>query len=152
MNEVRRLEGTVMTLDELATTLPNRFHDAEVSSLAIDYLRRELRLRMRVWVEREGTPEDQTYRTAVVTLSGLQFCVIEPPDPSSPYRKPGAITIDTGTVESLASPPAVALPEVTAEGAFKDWLFVRGWNSFIYLSALAASLVWAAEPGPPGPE
>jgi hypothetical protein len=141
-----------MTLDELARTLPNGFHDAEVTTVTIDYERHELLLRMRVWLGGVDSPDSELYRTAVVTLSGLLFCVIEPPNPRYPYRDAGALTIDTGTVESLPSPPETDLPDQTPEGAFTNWIFVGEWNSFIYASAIEAGLVWVDEPGSPEPE
>jgi hypothetical protein len=38
-----------MTLDELAVSLPNGFHDAELKTLALDYERREARLVLDLW-------------------------------------------------------------------------------------------------------
>ena len=94
-----------MTLNELAETLPNGFHDSRVVTIMVDYARRELRFGMRIWVGDLYSPDEierEAYRTAVVTLSGLLFCVIEPPDPRYPYRDADALTIDTDTVDSLS--------------------------------------------------
>jgi hypothetical protein len=104
---------------------------------------------MRVWVGGFDTPDIELYRTAVVTLSGLQFCVMEPPDTRYPYSKSTALTIDTGTVGSLKTPPRTDLPVATPDGTFTDWIFVYEWNSFIYVSAIEASLVWMGGPHPP---
>ncbi len=144
-----------MTLHELAMTLPNGFHDAEVSDFTIDYLRRELRLMMRVWIEMEGTPEDETYRTAMLTLSGLLACVIEPPncDRTEWALKPAGVAhpirIDTFALDMMKRPPAFEPPDARAEGAFTDGIYVFDWNSYIFVTAMAASLDWLAAPGPP---
>ncbi|GAC1475884.1 MAG: hypothetical protein NVSMB9_29230 [Isosphaeraceae bacterium] len=94
----------------------------------------------------------ERYRTAVVTLSGLLFCVLEPPDPRYPYQDADALTVESGTVESLSTPPAPKLLSKTPMGAFTDWFFVQEWNSFIYVSAIEASLAWEEEldSGKPG--
>ena len=94
-----------MTLDELAATLPNGFHDSEVNGLRIDYIRREVTIDLVVWVDdhlSDDPGDRESYRPGSLTLSGLHFCCIEPPSPECLPRV-GAVTIDTGPVESLAA-------------------------------------------------
>ena len=70
-----------MTFDDLAISLPNGFHDAELKSIMIDYTRREARLILDIWVADDVSMEErEAYRPAEVTLSGLLFWVSEPPD------------------------------------------------------------------------
>ena len=59
-----------MTLDELARTLPNGFHDAEVSTATLDYARGEARLILDVWIGDMEAPakERETYRLAELTF------------------------------------------------------------------------------------
>lgn len=68
----------LMTLEELADTLPNGFHDAQVSSLSIDYIKREARLLIDLWVS--DSPSDseelrEAYRKGELKLSGLLYWV-----------------------------------------------------------------------------
>jgi len=39
-----------VTLEELNTSLPNGFHDAELTSFRVDYLKRELVLDLNIWL------------------------------------------------------------------------------------------------------
>ncbi len=139
-----------MTIDELAQTLPNGFHDAEVDSIRIDYVRREIEMEMHIWVGDVSSAdfnERECYCLATLTLSGLRYCCIEPPDSCYPYQKSRSITVDTRAVESLTKPPQTQLPDSTHRVGFTNWFFVQQWNSFIYVSAQTARLTWRAEPG-----
>ena len=81
-----------MTLDELAQTLPNGFHDSRLASIRIDYDRRELTLDIEVWIgdmNAEELASRETHRPAVLTLYGLEFCAIESPDPGSRHLGQG---------------------------------------------------------------
>lgn len=129
-----------MTIDELARTLPNGFHYVEITSFYIDYVRREVKIMINVWVgDVEGR---ETYRPATLTLSGLLFCSIEPPDARYPYQEAGSLTVDTGSVVALTRPPETRLPDVAPAVAFTNWFFVKPWNAFNYVSAQAAILAW----------
>ena len=134
-----------MTLEELADTLPNGFHDAEVRQLNIDYVKREARLLLDLLV---GDPSAQTeelregYRQAEVKLSGLLYWVIEPPDARYEYGKAGTLWIDAGALGSDEPQPSVKLPEPLPSGAFASWIFVQDWNAFMYVAAMDASIEW----------
>lgn len=129
-----------MTLDDLACTLPNGFHDAEITSIRIDYVRRKVEIMIDVWV---GDSESrETYRPATLTLSGLRYCCIEPPDGRYPFQNASTLTVSTGTVESLAKPPDARLPDMPHTVGFTNWFFVEQWNAFLYVSAQDASLAW----------
>ena len=144
-----------MTLDELETSVGFCLHDAILLKMDVDYLNRELHLKVRIYVHGPDDPDDQIYRAAVVTFSGLFFCVIEPPDcriarvqsgevvydHGTPYLR-NELRIDCGVVKDLREPPSVKLPETESAAAFTSWIFVVDWNSFIYISALNASIVW----------
>jgi hypothetical protein len=132
-----------MTLDEIAASIPNGFHDAELNSLTIDYAKREARLILDIWVadDQENPEELESYRPAEVTLSGLVFWVSEPPDPRYPYGKPGAQRIDIGPLATLERKETLHLPPVPP-GAFANWVFVTDWNAFVYVAAEGARLKW----------
>jgi hypothetical protein len=135
-----------MTLEELADTLPNGFHDAQVSGISLDYLKREASFTLDIWVGDSSSQNErarEAYRSAELKLSGLLYCAIEPPDASYPYAESGKLWVDAGALESADFRPSVQLPESLPDGAFACWFFVQGWNSFIYVGAMEASLEWA---------
>jgi hypothetical protein len=133
-----------MTLEELADTLPNGFHDAQISSVSIDYVERQARLNIDLWVGVPSEDEElrEAYREGELKLSGLLYWVIEPPDANYPYGKLEQLWVDAGSLESASFKPSVKLPEPLPAGAFASWIFVQGWNSFMYLAAMDASLEW----------
>jgi len=135
----------LMTLEELADTLPNGFHDAQARSVSIDYVKREARLVIDLWVgdSSSGSTElREAYRKGELKLSGLFYWVIEPPDANYPYAESKQLWVDTGSLESASFNPSVKLPGVLQAGAFASWIFVQGWNSFMYVAATDASLEW----------
>ena len=139
------------TLDELAASLPNGFHDAELNALAIDYAKRELRLSLKIWVgdvAAEAEEEREAYRSAELLISGLIYFVCEPPDPTYPFHSDGSLTIDTGGIQGLDRPTSVALPPVST-AAYVNWIFVKEWNAFFYVAARDAQLSWLMEPSAP---
>jgi hypothetical protein len=132
-----------MTLDELAASIPNGFHDAELNALAIDYTKREARLVLNIWIADDlKKPEDiETYRLAEVTLSGMVFWISESPDVRHSYWEARSLRIDIGPMESFERKSLAQLPPVPA-GAFVNWIFVTDWNAFIYVAAEDARLDW----------
>ena len=131
-----------MTLDELAASLPNGLHDAELSAIALDFAKREARLSLDIWIGDDEVLE--AYQQAEVTLSGLIFWMSEAPDASYPYELAEAITIDSGPLSQLPAEKRPQLPPITTT-AFLNWIFVVDWNAFIYLAAEDASLRWIGE-------
>jgi hypothetical protein len=135
-----------MTPDEIAASLPNGFHDAELKSLAIDYVKREARLILDMWIgEMQPEEERETYRLAEFTLSDLLFWVTEPPHPDYPFKEAGAQRIDMGALETLPQRDAVKLPPLPQE-YFGNWIFVVSWNAFIYFAAKNSELKWLGVP------
>lgn len=127
-----------MTLDELAASLPNGLHDAELHKCTIDYAARSVQLTLNLWV---GRPEHmEVYRPAIINLTGLHFWIVESPDPECPGDN-GRLIIDTGEVVALAKPPAIHLPDVP-QTAFVNWIYVRQWNAFMYVAAETADHRW----------
>jgi len=133
-----------MTLEEVAASLPNGFHDASIKGISTDYVSGTARFDLELWVgddSAEKEEEREVYRDARLTLSDLLFCVIEPPDPRYPYYDKEALWVDGGPWNS--APPSTsnsAAESATRENAFVYWFFVNNWNSFIYIGAMAARL------------
>jgi hypothetical protein len=131
-----------MTLAEIEETLPNGFHDAEISKLSVDYETKIATITMNPWIGSMDAPPDngrELYRAASLVLSGLAYLSIDPPDPRYPYDGPGTLRIDlcggdtTHTIRELRP------------GEFAGKFFVDEWNSFITFIATDAVLAWQAE-------
>ena len=123
-----------MTLDELAATLPNGFHDAHVAGVHIDYTSRVMTLDVDLWIGSDSEPEAR--RPVRLVLNGLQFCVIEPPDTNYDYASAKALW----TSDVVEPPSHVKLPTPRDPNAFIGSFFVNQWNAFIHLAATDASL------------
>jgi len=131
-----------MTIEDIEMNLPNGLHDARLIKLDIDYVEREARFHLRVNVTGiESQDEPEEYRWGSLTLSGLLFCVIEPPDSRYPYRNSSGLWITSS--EPVTSEDVLAkLPCPLPDGAFIHYLFVNDWNAFIYIAALDAHFEW----------
>ncbi len=128
-----------MNIFQLAETLPNGFHDAVLSELTISWVDRVARLKLEIWCGDMNAPTGlrESYRPSELTLHGVEYFVIDSPDPTYPYRKQGPVTIDLATVEqSPAHPPGTGVP-------FRLW--VGQWNAFMNVSATEAELRWLGE-------
>jgi|TARA_R110000868_G_scaffold122464_1_gene324408 hypothetical protein len=127
-----------MTLDELAISLPNGLHDAELHRCTIDYAARSVQLVLKLWVGRAEQME--VYRPAIINIIGMHFWIVESPDPDYPGDDAWLI-IDTGEVSALERTPAIHLPDVP-QTSFVNWIYVRQWNAFIYVAAETADHRW----------
>jgi hypothetical protein len=131
-----------MTLDDLSAALPNGFHDAELQRLMIDYTKQKAHFIVDIWVGDMSTEQHEAYRLAEITLSGLIFWVSEPPDAAYRNDAAGGETIDIGPFEGFNGQTAVKLPPPVPDGAFANRIFLTGRNSFHYVAAYNAALVW----------
>ena len=134
-----------MTLEELDQTLPNGFHDMEICSMELDYLTATARLNVRLlvgWPD-DPEPESQEYQAAVLTISGLCLCSIEPPDPSHPFLPDGNPIMVSGDPAKSDSLPS--LDQLSAKFPVGAWcyrFFVHDWNAFIHFAAKDAQISW----------
>jgi hypothetical protein len=129
-----------MTIKEIESNLPNGFHDANLKTISIDYVTRKAELDITVDISNAEAPEEdatEDYRDGKLILSGLLFCIIEPPDlRSADLNADGLWITSSGTVkpgEMLKD-----LPLLLPEGAFVHYFFVNNWNASIYLAAMDA--------------
>ncbi len=128
-----------MDLFELARTLPNGLHDAEVTSVSISYEDRSLRLHARVWIGGMDGPREsrEEYRAATIELRDLEYCVFDRPDPNYLNGSETHLTVDLAPSDPSA--------ELSGRGtACRLW--VAEWNGFIHLRAGAANLTWSESP------
>lgn len=136
-----------MTLDELMEPLPWGLHDAYLEALTIDWVERELRLTVRL----QMTEHQDMDQRAVITISGLVFCTVEPPD-----MRPEEKEIDRAgyAIDLLRHPfpyGSRTLPAVP-EGCFLNCIYDneqrgRVWPGPIHFCGRNASLEWL-EPAP----
>jgi hypothetical protein len=129
-----------VTLDTIAAQLPNGFHHALLRRIAVDYVDRRATLALNVCV---GDPEGETdgqreaYRPAIVTVSGLLWCIIEAPEANG--ETSDGLWIDAGPMSTLKRKAPIPPP---ADEGFAWWFFVLQWNAFIYIAGTDASLEW----------
>jgi hypothetical protein len=129
---VRRLH--LMTLLELAGTLPNGLHDSEVSELIVSYADRTIRLAINVWVgDMDNEASRESYRQGVITINDFVYCVLDRPDINYPYESARVLTIDVMEPDE----------SVTQNGNGEACrLWVSEWNGFIHIRAGDATLKW----------
>lgn len=129
-----------MTVDELLDSLPNGLHDAELRRIDFDYVQREFRFEVDVWVgnlERPG--EAEAYRTARIAVLGADYLIIESPDENYPWREPGSIRIDVGA----GLPPQMStVPPRATVASTGYWMYLESLNRFLLFSGREASLEW----------
>jgi hypothetical protein len=132
-----------LILEELERSLPNGFHDAELTSLHVDYAKREAIVGLNIdfsTPEATGGSEEESYRPGRVVFSGLHFIAIDPPAPGYEYL--GVSLIDSGMGQPRTNPREV--PPLD-EGVSLCWLFVVRWNGFVRIAAHNVTLQWADE-------
>ncbi|MGH9423339.1 MAG: hypothetical protein ACRD3J_25420 [Thermoanaerobaculia bacterium] len=129
-----------MTFNEVAASLPNGFHDAELQRFEMDYVHRTLRFDLVVWIGKmDDSRRRELYRPARLTLDDVAFLVIEPPDVNYPWLKAGRIAIDAG--EGQPPESSTGLPAAPA-GARTAWMYLGDLNRFLLFCAGSASLEW----------
>jgi len=129
-----------MTLEEVEESLPNGFHDARITSISLDYAKRECKFNLEILFSDAEKEDAESYRTATLSLSRFLYCVIEAPDSKYPFQVEKALWVDAGS-EKPNHVSSTQLPGPLPEGAFRYWFFVNNWNSFIHVAALDAEIV-----------
>jgi hypothetical protein len=131
--------------DKIEASLPNGFHDAELQKLVIDYVAMEVQVTLDVWIGLMGDSElRESYRKAVLTLSGLIFWISEAPSFDYPYDLSGGINIDSGSIADLEEASKDHLPPIPSD-AFGNYFYVNDWNSLIFFAEKDASLTWIGD-------
>jgi len=133
-----------MTFQDLEDSLPNGFDDAELKTFSIDYVERLLTMQMEILIGAPEAEDQDEYRSATLTVTGLYFCVVEPPDVKYllvTKHRPIRISGDDlwpDTLKSLAASLALTNPDFTYHR-----FFCSDWNSFIYVAADDVTLSWS---------
>ena len=111
-----------------------RLHDSRLVALSADYEREVLELRFRLYsgTSTETPVEDEAHPTCRMVVSGLRFCVVEPPDDGCLLEGFGSPFIDSAGV---GVPPTSRWPVAEAQPvAVRVWLYVSTWNAFIQIA------------------
>jgi hypothetical protein len=134
-----------MTIDEISGELPNGFHDSYVHRIGIDYAAGEVTFLIDVDLSSPHRKVEAPTRRGELKLTGLLYCVIEPPRYSlskeylfaADHLWLAADSSDFGELDEFPK-----LPEPIPDGGFKHWFYDSNHNSFIYVAAMNAGLRW----------
>jgi hypothetical protein len=130
-----------MTLQDIENKLPNGLHDAQLLWLTLDLARSTLTLEVEVDGSASETGEEEGEPTrAKITVTGLCYFKLDPPDVLNPYAIGTATLIDTGDdpVQKglVENEVATKLPR----GSFLHWIYLNGWNSIMVVGGKEAQL------------
>lgn len=129
-----------MTFPELARTLPNGLHDADLLDIEVSFERGVAALAVRLDV---GTNDEDNVqlREATVRLVGIRAIVIEGPN----HQWEAADSLDiSNVVTSAENYPAYASYSHEVQKLFLS-LFVGQWNSYIHIAAESAEIEWTGQ-------
>jgi hypothetical protein len=89
--------------------------------------------------------EREARRRGVLTLTGLLYFVIEPPDPGYPFEEsPSGLDITSdGATSTLDT--RHALPPLEDGAVFAHYFWVNDWNAFIFVAARGAVFEWDSD-------
>lgn len=134
-----------MTIDEISDSLPNGFHDADICSISLDYVKKESVFLIDVDLSLPDVEVETPSRQGELKLTGLLYCVIEPPAVtfSNEYISEKTklwVVSDSSDFSVLKDCPN--LPEPLPDGSFRHWFFISTHNCFIYVAAMDAMFQW----------
>jgi hypothetical protein len=134
-----------MTIEEIEDILPSGFHDASLNALSIDYVKREARFELFVDIGDPDSPEEilrEATKPGRLTVTGLLYCIVEPPKPDYPCQETGGLWINSGAIKSSDCKLSAELPMPLPQGAFAHSFFVNDWNASIIVAATDARFEW----------
>lgn len=134
-----------MHIKEIKESLPNAFHDSYISSLSLDYLKREIVFNINIFI---GDPEAETFggrertRDAILRIKKFHYFICNPPDSRYDVSQSKAIWLTDLCVDSDYWELPDTLPGNIPDKSFVCGGFISDWNSFIYFSGEDAELEW----------
>jgi hypothetical protein len=137
-----------VTIEEIGGSLPNGFHDSDILAINIDYAKGEVTFLVEIDFSSPDEKVEEAGRIGELKLTGLLYCVIEPPaySLSKEYlfcKDSLWIASDSSDFSLLKACPK--LPEPIPDGGFRHWFFISSHNCFIYVAAMGAALQWREE-------
>jgi hypothetical protein len=136
-----------MDLRAIEDSLPNGLHDAHLERMDINYKEREAFLDVYVWIgdlDSSDKLERERYRRARISLAGLLFISIQPPNYEYRVDKGDGLRIDSGP--GIAPRSSFKFEVPLPDDAFLNWIYVTEWNAFIHIAAKEAMLEWVDTP------
>lgn len=134
-----------MNLDSLLVRRTATFHDSVIERIELDYLKRNACLHLQINTgdpDAEGPGERDRREAGALTISGLLFLVMEPPDETYPYQSNEGLWIKDDEITSQTPGISAQLPWNLPQDAFVHRFFVDEWNSFIYVAGTHAEFAW----------
>ena len=134
-----------MNLDSLLGRPTATFHDSIIERIEVDYLKREAIIHLQI---ETGNPyasahaERERKDPGRLTISGLLYLVVEPPDETYPFQSDEGLWIKDDEITSQTPGVSARLPWDLPPGAFVHRFFVDDWNSFIYVAGTHAKFSW----------
>jgi hypothetical protein len=84
-----------VTFEELDRRFANGFDDAKVTAIKVDYAKHSATVRLSLRMYDPDSPNRDVYSPAVLTVSGILYLSIDPPDKDHLFAKPTlGITVD----------------------------------------------------------
>ena len=135
-----------MTFEELEEELPNGFHDMELHGMSLNWVDGSMTMHLNFWTGDLDGPNREEYTPGMLSITGLCFCSIDPPDPSYQFLPDGSPLNISG---DAAEPKTFALLEGITDKLPPEAscyrFFVHEWNSFIHIAAKNVQLSWTKE-------
>lgn len=125
-----------MTIQEIESTLPNGFHDAELHRYEVDYVAGTARSNLELWVgdlKSKSEEKREAYRFGSLTLLSLDYFVTEAPDPTYAQATPWVVDL---------CEPLPDFPQSRKESNFRARFYSSSTNSFIHFAASEAAFTY----------
>lgn len=131
-----------MGLSEIETRLPNGFHDMRLTALHLNLCDQIAVLEVDVLVGLPGQDVERRdeYRSALLEFTGVKAFAVDPPDPTSAFRFPGAADVVITDDEKGAF--SKKLISVLPAGLNFYTIYVRDWLTNIRIAANGIELKW----------
>ena len=129
-----------MNIKELEIQLDISLHDSLLHAMTTDLARQTADFVLNIWVGDLGATshrDRERRRVGQLRLTGVQYLVVDPPDPDYRYRLHAPVDIDLCEAD-----PTMTARYPTEDGVFAGRFFVSDWNSFIHFAATSASFSW----------
>jgi hypothetical protein len=130
-----------MNITEIEDSLPNGFHDAEITNIEIDYPAKKALLTLNIPMAYDnGHP---LYKKCVLKIDEIILFVIEPPNHLEDMKNQWlGLWIDKACITEKDLERISKAGVIIPEGYFYFAFFVFNWNSCIYFCAKDASIVF----------
>lgn len=124
-----------MTLQEIEARLPNGLHDAQLLWFTVDLAANTLTMNLEV----DGV-EGEEVTPAKITVTGLCYFKLDPPDVLNPYAIGTATLIDSGNDPVRKGLVETEVAAKLPKGSFLYWIYLNGWNAIMVIGGKEARI------------